>query len=86
MPLSDKVWNSCRNVIVTDLNKDDGLDTLINNLERHYAKDEKASAYLAYEKFESFQRPTEMNIIDYIYLSDCTTKFNDTKWYFQQVH
>ena len=66
MSLSDKVWNSCRNVIVTDLNKDDGLDTLINNLERHYAKDEKASAYLAYEKFESFQRPTEMNIIDYI--------------------
>ena len=29
-------------------------------------KDERASAYFAYEKFESFQRPSEMNIIDYI--------------------
>ena len=29
-------------------------------------KDKKASAYLACEKFESFQRPTEINVIDYI--------------------
>ena len=79
LSLPDKVRNSCRNISITNLNKDDGLDTLINNLERLYLKDKKALAYLAYEKFESFQRPTEMNIIDYIYLSDCTTKFNDTK-------
>ena len=66
MSLSDKVGNRCRNISVTDLNKEDGLDILINNLERLYVKDKKASAYLAYEQFESFQRPTEMNIIDYI--------------------
>ena len=66
LSLSDKVGNSCRNISVTDLNKDDGLDVLINNLERLYVKDKKASAYLAYEQFESFQRPTEMNIIDYL--------------------
>ena len=65
MSLPDKVRNSCRNISITNLNKDDGLDTLINNLERLYLKDKKALAYLAYEKFESFQRPTEMNIIDY---------------------
>ena len=67
LSLPDKVRNSCRNISITDLNKDDGLDTLINNLERLYLKkkDKKASAYLAYEKFESFQRPTEINI-DYI--------------------
>ena len=28
--------------------------------------DKKASAYLAYEKLKSFQRTTEMNIIDYM--------------------
>ena len=66
LSLPDNVRNSCRNISITDLNKDDGLDTLINNLERLYLKDKKALAYLAYEKFESFQRPTELNIIDYI--------------------
>ena len=64
LPLPDKVRNSIRNISITDLNKDDCLDTLINNFERLYLKDKKALAYLAYEKFESFQRPTEMNIID----------------------
>ena len=29
-------------------------------------KDKKASAYLVYEKIQPFQRPTEMNIVDYI--------------------
>ena len=62
----DKVRNSCRNISITDLNKDDGLDTLINYLDRLYLKDKKASAYLAYEKLDLFQRPTEMNIIDYV--------------------
>ena len=65
MLLPDKVRNSSRNISVTDLNKDDSLDTLINNLERLCVKDKKTLTYLAYEKFESFQRPTEVNIIDY---------------------
>ena len=48
------------------MNKDDGLNLLINKLEKLYVKDSKASAYLAYEKFEFFRRPTDMNIIDYL--------------------
>ena len=66
MPLLEKIRSSCRNVSIADLNKDNGLDILINNLERLYAKNKKASAYLAYEKPESFKRPPEMNITDYI--------------------
>ena len=46
LSLPDKVRNSCRNIVITDLNKDNGLDTLINNLERLYLKDKKALAYL----------------------------------------
>ena len=42
------------------------LNLLINKLEKLYVKDSKASAYLAYEKFASFQRPTNMDIIDYL--------------------
>ena len=54
LSLPDKIRNSCRNVSVTDLNKDDGLDSPMNNLEGSYVKDTKTSTYLAYEKFESF--------------------------------
>ena len=66
LSLPDKIRNSCRDVTVSELNKDDGLNLLINKLEKLYVKDSKASAYLAYEKFESFQCPTDMNIIDYL--------------------
>ena len=66
MSLPDKVRNSCGNISVTSLNKDDSLDTLISNLERLYVKDKKVLPYLAYEKFKSLQKFTEMNIIDYI--------------------
>ena len=66
LSLPDKIRNSCGDVTVSELNKDDGLNLLINKLEKLYVKDSKASAYLAYEKFESFQRPTDMNIINYL--------------------
>ena len=60
LSLPDKIRNSCRDVTVSKLNKDDGLNLLINKLEKLYVKDSKASAYLPYEKFESFQRPTDI--------------------------
>ena len=76
LSLLDKLRNSCRNISITDLNKDEGLDTLINKSERLFVKDKKASACLAYEKFESFQRPTEMNINDYI---------NEFEWLYYEI-
>ena len=50
---------------MADLNKDDGLNILINKLET-YVKDEKASTYTAYERFKTFQCPSDMNITDYL--------------------
>ena len=76
MSLPDKVRNSFRNVIITDLYQGEGLDTLINNLKRLYTKDEIALAYFVYKKFKSFQRPTEMNIIDYI---------NKFEWFYYEI-
>ena len=76
MSLPDKVRNSFRNVIITDLYQGEGLDTLINNLKRLYTKDEIALAYFVYKKFKSFQRPTEMNIIDYI---------NEFEWLYYEI-
>ena len=54
LSLPDKVRSTCRDIAVADLNKDDGLNILINKLETLYVKDKKASAYIAYERFEIF--------------------------------
>ena len=53
LSLPDKISNSCRDVTVSELNKDDGLNLWTNKLEKLHIKDSKASAYLAYEKFDS---------------------------------
>ena len=37
---------------------------MINKIETLYVK--KASAYIAFERFETFQRPSDMNITDYL--------------------
>ena len=66
LSLPDKVRSACRDIAVADLNKDDGLNILINKLGTLYVKDKKASAYIAYERFETFQHPPDMNITDYL--------------------
>ena len=47
-----------------DLNKDDGLDVLLNKMKLLYVKD--MNAFMAYDKFENFRRSDDMNIIDYL--------------------
>ena len=46
--LPDKVRSACRGVAVTDLNKDEGLNKLINKLEILYLK----KSYITFERFE----------------------------------
>lgn len=62
----DKTSTSCRDIIVENVNHEDGLKLLIDKLKKLYVTDSKASAYLAYQQSESFQRPSEMNITDYL--------------------
>ena len=65
LSLPDKIRKSC-NISVSDLNKDNGLNTLITKIKTLYAKDINALAYMAYDQFENFKRPDEMTIVDYI--------------------
>ena len=51
---------------MANFSKDNELDTLIQSLETLYFKDEKGSAYLAYVKFESFKRTSDIDIIDHL--------------------
>ena len=64
LSLPDKVRSAFIGIAVVDLNKDDGSDILLNYLGT-YDKD-KASPYIAYERFETYQRPLDMNITDYL--------------------
>ena len=64
--LPGKIRKSCNDVSVQDLNKDDGLNVLINKINSWYAKDMNALAFMAYDKFDNFRRSDDMNIIDYI--------------------
>ena len=86
LSLPDKVRNSCRNISITDLGKDNGLDTLINNLERLYLKDKKASAYLM-KSLIHLKDPLKWILLTILMnLNECTMKFSDTKWHFQQPY
>ena len=62
LSLPDKVRSTCRDIVVADLNKDDGLNILIKKLKALYVKHKKTSAYIAYERLETFQHPSDMNI------------------------
>ena len=66
LSLPDKIWKSCNNISVTDLSKDNLLNTLITKIKTLYAKDINASAYMTYDQFENFKQPNDMTIVDYI--------------------
>ena len=66
LSLTDKIRKSCNNISVSDLNKDNGLNTLITKIKTLYSKDTHALAYMGYDQFENFKRPDEMTKVDYI--------------------
>ena len=49
-----------------DLKQDDGLDKLINYLDKHLKKDDLADSLEKYEDFEDFQRRPDQSIADFI--------------------
>ena len=66
LSLPDKIRKSCNDISVSDLNKDNGLNTLITKIKTLYAKDIIALTYMGYDQFENFKRPDETTIVDYI--------------------
>ena len=51
---------------VETLYSDSAVDELIKKLKTLYDKDAEQAAFIAYEEFETFQRPPSMSILDYI--------------------
>ena len=44
----------------------DGADILLRKLKSLFAKDVNHAAFIAYDKFEMFKGPANMNIVDFI--------------------
>ena len=67
LSLTEKIRKSCNDISVRDLNKDDGLDTLVREIKSLYVKDTNTLAFMSYNKFENFnKRLDDVNIVDYI--------------------
>ena len=64
---------------ITDLNADDGLAKLITKLDGLFLKDENQRIYVAYEEFETYSRPADMSIDNFI--SDFERLYNKIKAY-----
>ena len=79
LSLDEKIRKTCSDIKVKDLNSDDGVDILINKLKSLFAKDSNQAAYLAYDKFETFKRPIDMNIVDFI--NEFERLYNNIKKY-----
>ena len=50
----------------TDTSKDNGVDTITASLDKLYMKNERASAFNAFENFSRFRRPSNMSIKGYM--------------------
>ena len=64
--LNEEIRNLCSDIKVKDFNSEDGVDTLIKKFKSLFSKDTNQAAYLAYNKFGSFKRSVDMNIVDFI--------------------
>ena len=53
-------------MLPTDLNEEDGLSKLYSKLDKLFKEDENKVTLETYDKFESYSRPFEMTIADYL--------------------
>ena len=64
---------------IAELNEDDGLSNLIAKLDGLFLKDENQRIYAAYEEFETYSRPNDMSIDNFI--SDFERLYNKINAY-----
>ena len=79
MSLNQKIRKTYADIKVKDLNIEDDVDILIKKLKSLFSKDTNQAVYLDYDKFESFKRPVDMNIVDFI--NEFERLYNNIKKY-----
>ena len=66
LTLSGKAKEAILELEVAEISAEDGVEKIIKKLDSLYQEDKVQTAYEAYDKFEKFQRPSEMAISDFI--------------------
>lgn len=67
LSLTDKARETALEVNVDQLEKDDGVKTLLKALDGVFLKEDKDLTYEAYTKFDGYRKPEGLKIADYIY-------------------
>ena len=79
LSLDEKIRKTCSDIKVKNLNSEHGVDILVNKLKSLFAKDIDQADYLAYDKFETFKRPSDTSIVDFI--QEFERLYNNIKMY-----
>ena len=66
LTLSGKALNAALQIPEEDLAKDDGVETLLKQLDTLYIKDELSEKFKALEAFETYRRPSSSSIRDFL--------------------
>ena len=64
--LSGKARETVLELDIEKLNDDSGVDNVLKRLDKLFLQDSNQPAYMAYDKFEKFQRSPDMDIKEYI--------------------
>ena len=62
LPLEDEASDAVLEIDDAEIPKDDGVDAIINRLNRLFKKDSTITKYQTVEAFETFRRPSNMSI------------------------
>ena len=66
LTLSGKALNAALQLPEADLKKEDGVDTLLKQLDTLYVKDPLSEKFRALESFETYRRPADLSINDFL--------------------
>ena len=79
LTLSGNARETAMNITAADMAKKDGMQTILRKLDEVFLKDDKDKAYEAYRDFDSFKRPEDTTMNDYIIEFD--RRYNISKKY-----
>ena len=82
LSLEGKALECARNIDVNDIGKDEGFDSIVSALDKLLLKDADTRAFLEFEEFFKYRRPSSGNVTDFIahfeYLHNKVAKHNMT--------
>ena len=66
LSLQGKARECCKSIEIEKLGGDGGIDILLAKLKELFAKDSEQAAFMAYEQFETYIRPKDVDMNDFI--------------------